>query len=232
MAKANQTSKASTGKTTGAKSRPRKAAGGAASQGGGTETLAADAAGAAAGSANAASGSGGTPASPRQEARSRFNAALEEARAGAAALRADATQRAAALRGEAAERAAAYRTQARSQSEELLAEARAYGEQARGRAGELAVDGKGKVAEALAALGRAVFDTAPTVDERLGARYGEYARSASRSLQDASARIENKSVEELSEDAREFVRKSPGLAVGIAAVSGFLLARLFRGSND
>ena len=58
------------------------------------------------------------------------------------------------------------------------------------------------------------------------------ARTASRSLQDASTRLEQKSVEELSEDARELVRKSPGLAVGIAAVGGFLLARLFRGSND
>ena len=33
-------------------------------------------------------------------------------------------------------------------------------------------------------------------------------------------------------DAREMVRKSPGVAVGIAAVAGFLLARLFRGSRD
>ena len=82
------------------------------------------------------------------------------------------------------------------------------------------------------ALGRAVFDTAPTVDDKLGAKYGDYARTASKSLQDASSRLDAKSVEELGEDAREFVRKSPGLAVGIAAVGGFLLARLFRGSND
>lgn len=160
-------------------------------------------------------------ASRTAEAKGRFNAALQEAKAGAAALR-----------SEAADRAAAYRTQARAQSEDWVSEAKSYGEQAKGKAGELAVDGKGKVAEAIAALSRAVLDTAPTVDDKLGAKYGDYARSASRSLQDASARLEQKSVEELSEDAREFVRKSPGLAVGIAAVGGFLLARLFRGSND
>ena len=154
-------------------------------------------------------------------ARSRFNAALEEAKAGAAALR-----------SEAGERAAAYRNQARSQSEDWVSEAKNYGAQAKDRAGELAVDGKSKVAEALAALGRAVFDTAPTVDDKLGAKYGDYARSASRSLQDASTKLDQKSVDELGEDAREFVRKSPGLAVGIAAVGGFLLARLFRSSND
>ena len=75
-------------------------------------------------------------------------------------------------------------------------------------------------------------DTASTVDERLGAKYGDYARTASKSLQDYSTRLDNRSVEELGEDAREFVRKSPGLAIGMAAVGGFLLARLLRGSND
>jgi hypothetical protein len=33
----------------------------------------------------------------------------------------------------------------------------------------------------------------------------------------------------LGNDAREFVRKSPGTAVGLAALAGFLFARLFRG---
>ncbi len=38
--------------------------------------------------------------------------------------------------------------------------------------------------------------------------------------------------EDIGEDAKQFVRKSPGLAVGIAAVAGFMLARLFKGSSD
>lgn len=160
-------------------------------------------------------------ASHTAEAKGRFNAALQEAKAGAAALR-----------DEAADRAAAYRNKARTQSDDWVAEAKTYTEQARGKAGELATDGKGRLAEAIAALGRAVFDTAPTVDEKLGAKYGDYARTASRSLQDVSSRIDAKTVDEIGEDAREFVRKSPGLAVGIAAVGGFLLARMFRGSND
>ena len=161
------------------------------------------------------------PKKNTEVAKSRFNAALEEAKAGAAALR-----------SEAGERAAAYRNQAKSQSDEWVAGAKNYGVQAKGRAGELAIDGKSKVAEALLALGRAVFDTAPTVDEKLGARYGDYARSASRSLQEASAKVDAKSIDELSEDAREMVRRSPGLAIGIAAVGGFLLARMFRGSSN
>lgn len=155
------------------------------------------------------------------EAKSRFNAALEEAKAGAAALKT-----------EAGERAKAYRQQATERGDDWATEVKQYGEQAKGKAGELATEGKGKVAEALSALGKAVFDTAPTVDDRLGAKYGDYARTASRSLQETSAKLDAKSVDELGEDAREFVRKSPGLAVGIAAVGGFLLARMFRGRKD
>lgn len=163
----------------------------------------------------------GTPASNTGEAKSRFNAALDEAKAGAAALKA-----------EAGERAQVYSSQARSRGEDWLAEAKTYGEQAKGKAGELAVDGKTKAAEALSSLAKAVSDTAPTVDEKLGAKYGDYARSAARSLHETSARLDAKSVEELQDNARETIRKSPGLAVGIAAVGGFLLARLFRGRSD
>ncbi len=72
-------------------------------------------------------------------------------------------------------------------------------------------------------------DNAPTLDEKLGPKYGDYARSASRSLQETAAKLDSKSVEELGEDAREAVRRNPGKAVGIAAIAGFFLARLFRG---
>jgi len=152
----------------------------------------------------------------RSQAKSRFNAAVQEAKAGARELKA-----------EASERAAVYRDQAGQRSQDLMADAKAYGEEARVKGKELATQGKGKVSEGLTALGQVVADNAHVVDEKLGARYGDYARTASRSLQDAGARLDQKSVEELGEDARAFVRKSPGTAVGIAAVVGFLLSRLF-----
>ena len=155
------------------------------------------------------------------EAKSRFNAALEEAKAGAVALKA-----------EAGERAGAYREQARGKSDALLADAKEYGSQAKNKAGELAVEGKRKTSDAIASLAGLINDSAPTIDENLGAKYGDYARSASKSLQTSAERLEAKSFDEIGEDAREFVRKSPGTAIGIAAVAGFLLARLFRGSRD
>ena len=156
----------------------------------------------------------------RAEANSRFNAALDEAKAGAAALRA-----------EAGERAGAYRNQAKTKSGDLMTEAKNYGNEAKTKAGELAVEGKTKVSDGLSSLGKVVGDTATDIDGRFGEQYGDYARKASRSLQEASAKLDAKSVDEIGEDAREFVRKSPGTAVGIAAIFGFVLARMFSGSR-
>jgi ElaB/YqjD/DUF883 family membrane-anchored ribosome-binding protein len=144
------------------------------------------------------------------EAKSRFNAALDEAKAGAAELAA-----------EAKERSASYRETAKARSENWTGEAKA-------KAGELAAEGKTRASDALSQFGKFVGENAGTIDEKLGAKYGDYARSASRNLQETATKLDNKSVDEIGEDAREFVRKSPGLAVGLAAVAGFMLARLFR----
>lgn len=174
----------------------------------------------------------GKPTSNTKEAKTRFNAALDEAKAGAAALKA-----------EAATRASAYTAQAKGKSHDLVGEAKAYGAdakvkaadlagEAKAKAADLAVEGKSKASDAISGLGKIVSDNAGMIDDKLGAKYGDYARSASRSLQETAAKLDAKSVDELSEDAREMVRKSPAAAVGIAAVVGFLFARLFRGSRD
>lgn len=167
----------------------------------------------------------------KAEAKTRFNAALEEAKAGAAALKA-----------EAANRATAYRDQAKGKSTDLIGDAREYSAEAKAKASELAAEAKVKAAdlahegkirasEAMSSLGKIVSENAGAIDEKLGAKYGDYARTASRSLQETAAKLDAKSVDELSEDAREAVRKSPAAAVGIAAVIGFFFARLFRGKR-
>ena len=156
----------------------------------------------------------------RAEAKSRFNAALEEAKAGAAALKA-----------EGRDRAAAYREQAKGKGDDWVGEARAYGEEAKVKGRELATEGKVKAGEGLRSLSKLVNENAHQVDEKLGAKYGDYARSASQSLDGYAKQLDEKSVDDLVEDGREFVRRSPGKAIGIAAVVGFMLSRLFRGSR-
>ena len=157
-----------------------------------------------------AAANGAPTSSKRTEAKSRFNAALEEARAGAALLGA-----------EARERVGGYTGQARTRGSDWAGDAKT-------KAAELARDGKSKATEALTSLGRVVNENAATIDENLGAQYGDYARSASRKIQETAQRLDQKSVEDLSEDAREFVRQSPGVAIGIAVAAGYFLARLFR----
>jgi len=153
-------------------------------------------------------------------AKAKFSKALDDAKAGAAALGAEAKTR-----------AEAYRDQAVAKSGDWVDEAKVYGEQAKKKAGELAVEGKSRASDAISGLGKLVSDNAETIDDRFGTKYGDYARTASRKMQETAAKIEAKDLDELGDDAREFVRKSPGLAVGIAAVAGFFLARLFSGSN-
>lgn len=153
------------------------------------------------------------------EAKAKFAKAIEEARAGATALT-----------SEAKARAEGYREQLTAKSGDLAAEARELAAQARDRAADLALEGKAKASDAIATLGKIVGDNAPVIDEKLGTRYGDYARTAARTMQESAAKLDSKDLNELGDDAKEFVRKSPGLAVGIAAALGFLIARLFKGT--
>ena len=161
------------------------------------------------------------PAAAGSDSRAKFSKAIEEARAGAQALGKEATAK-----------AEAYRDQITSRSNDWAGEAKDFAGTAKVRARELAEDGKARTSDALSGLGKIVADNAGVIDEKLGARYGDYARTAARSMQEGAAKLESKDIGELGEDAKEFVRKSPGLAIGIAAVAGFMLSRLFKGSDD
>ena len=86
--------------------------------------------------------------------------------------------------------------------------------------------------EALANVSRLVGDTAEGLDERLGAEYGEYARKAATAIDDVANSLASKDPDELIEDTRNFVRKSPGVALAGAAIVGFALARLVRSGLD
>lgn len=152
-------------------------------------------------------------------AKAKFAKALDEAKAGAQAL---GTQ--------VQDTAGAYREKLAGQSEALIDEAKAAAAQAKEKAAALAQDGKARAVEGISAVSKIVADNAGAIDEKLGPKFGDYARSAARTLDGAATKLEAKDLGELGEDAREFVRKSPGLAIGIAATAGFLLSRLFRGS--
>ncbi|WP_298197424.1 hypothetical protein [Novosphingobium sp.] len=161
-----------------------------------------------------------TPApTAAKDAKAKFAKAIEEAKAGASAL---GTQ--------VQDTAGAYREKMVDQGEALIEEAKAAAGQAKEKAAALAQEGKARAVDGIATVSKLVAENAPVIDEKLGAKYGDYARSAAKSLDETAAKLEAKDLGELGDDAREFVRKSPALAVGIAAAFGFFVSRLFRGS--
>lgn len=105
-------------------------------------------------------------------------------------------------------------------------------EQAGDKARTLADDGKARATGALTELSKLLTDAAGQVDEKLGAQYGQYARSAADRVQGFSATLDQKSVDELVENARELVRRSPAVAIGAAAAVGFVVARLLTAGLD
>jgi ElaB/YqjD/DUF883 family membrane-anchored ribosome-binding protein len=120
---------------------------------------------------------------------------------------------------------AAIKDKLRSGSDKLSGQA---ADKARGLVGQ----GLERGSEALANVGRMVGDTADGIDERLGAEYGDYARRAATAIEDAANSLASKDADELIDDTRNFVRKSPGVALAGAAVIGFALARLIKAGLD
>jgi len=116
--------------------------------------------------------------------------------------------------------------------EQLTSQVQALKGQAGDRVREFADGGKARASDALEELSRIVADTADSIDERLGGQYGDYARKASDAVSSFAGTLRSTEVDELYERVRETVRKSPGIAIGVAAVVGFTLARLAKAGLD
>ena len=104
--------------------------------------------------------------------------------------------------------------------------------QATGRARGIADDGKAKATSLLDDLGEVIDEAAQAVDRKFGADYGDYAHRASTAVSGFADSIRAKTVDDIIDDTRDFVRKSPAIAIGIAAVAGFLLVRLIKTGLD
>jgi hypothetical protein len=91
-----------------------------------------------------------------------------------------------------------------------------------------AVDGKQKATTALDDLSQLVNETAQSIEDRLGPQYGDYARRAATAVSGFADTVRGKDVDELFDDARDIVRKSPGVAIGAAALIGFALVRVLK----
>lgn len=104
--------------------------------------------------------------------------------------------------------------------------------QATDRARGLADDGKAKATGLLDSVSEVIDEAAQSIDRRFGGDYGEYAHKASGAVSGLADKLRDRTVDDLIDDTRDFVRKSPGIAIGIAAVAGFMLVRLIKTGLD
>jgi ElaB/YqjD/DUF883 family membrane-anchored ribosome-binding protein len=139
---------------------------------------------------------------------------------------------AAPIKGEVNDEGGTLQTKAEEAKQAIKDGASKYGAQATDKVRGFADMGKAKAGNALGQVSKLIDDAAGQVDERLGAQYGDYARSAATQISTLSSQIEQKDIEELLDEARAFVRKSPAVAVGIAAAVGFALARVVQSGID
>lgn len=100
--------------------------------------------------------------------------------------------------------------------------------QASDRVRGFADDGKARASSMLDEFGGVLSDAARSVDERLGEDYGRYAHRAADAVSSFAGKVRDKSVDDILDDGRSFVRRSPAVAIGIAAVAGFALMRVIK----
>ena len=117
-------------------------------------------------------------------------------------------------------------------TERLVSQVREQVTSLRGQAGDklrsVADDGKSRATTLLDDIAGIIEDAAQSIDERLGGEYGDYAHRASTAVSGFAGRDRDRSVEDIIDDTRDIVRRSPAVAVAAAAVVGFALMRVVR----
>jgi ElaB/YqjD/DUF883 family membrane-anchored ribosome-binding protein len=124
------------------------------------------------------------------------------------------------------------KAEASRKAQQLRQEASTLAGTAGNRARDAANRGKDKAVETVGTIAKMLEDSAATVDTKFGKQYGDYARSAASTVAGLATSLDQKELDELAQQTRDFVKKSPAVAVGAAAVIGFVLARMLKGSSN
>ncbi len=102
------------------------------------------------------------------------------------------------------------------------------GDRARGYAD----DGKRQATSFLETVAQVIQDAAGTVEDKMGSQYAGFGNSAADRVNSLARTLDERDVDQLLDDARAFVRRSPALAIGAAALVGFAVARVLRSGVD
>lgn len=104
--------------------------------------------------------------------------------------------------------------------------------QATDRARTAAEQGKTRATETLDGLAQAVHQAAGSLEQQVNPQIAQYAHRAADALDSFSASLRNKSVDELVDDAAQFARRSPAVAIGAAVALGFALSRFLKATSS
>lgn len=105
-------------------------------------------------------------------------------------------------------------------------------DQATDRARSAAVTGKQRASETIDGLAQTVHETAAKLEQQTSPQVARYAHQAADALDSLSATLRTKDVDELVDDARQLIRRSPAIAIGAAAAIGFALSRFLKASSE
>lgn len=136
------------------------------------------------------------------------------------------------IRDQFAATGATIKAEASKKATALKGDAATLAGEAKVKARDAATKGKDKAAKAVGNLAKMLDDSAGTVDSKFGKQYGDYARSAAATVAGLATSLDKKDLDELAAATKELVKKNPAASVGAAAVIGFVLARLLKGSSS
>ena len=99
-------------------------------------------------------------------------------------------------------------------------------DQAAERARSAAESGLTRATQAIDGVAELFHDNADRLGAQTTPQIADYAHRAADALDGFSQTLRTKSVDELVSDVKDFVRKSPAIAIGVAVAVGFALTRL------
>lgn len=104
--------------------------------------------------------------------------------------------------------------------------------QATDRVRSAAVEGKTRATDTLDGVARAVHEAAGNLEAQVNPQVAQYVHRAADALDNFSASLRNKSIDEIVEDATDYARRSPAVAIGAAVALGFALSRFLKATSS
>jgi len=102
---------------------------------------------------------------------------------------------------------------------------------ATGKVQEIVEDGKAQITSALNEVATAAHEIADKLNDNGGGAVSPYIVKVATTVEGWSHDIQRMTSGDIGNDVRDFARRMPGLAIGLALVSGLIVARLLKAES-